>query len=357
MTFFKLFSRAHFRAAAACALILLLACPALGGEQEARAAPGNSSGKVEWQFATVVPKGAGYARQLEHLVLPVVDQVSGGNISVKVFWGGIMGDDTDIIRKMRFGHLNGAGLTGFGATLLCPEMAILELPFLFNSYEELDFVKSRLRDVFQHYTAKSHVFLFAWIDQGFDQVYSSAYPMTKLEDFRKARFMTWHGAMEEETFKALGAKPLPVRSVQMGPALEQNLADSMIGPVILVVGTQMFMRFKFVNAVNLRYSPAVVVVNSEDWLSLPEKYKDEYFRLKDSMEKDFADAMRRENRRFMVALQKYGIQETTLEKGELEMMRQLTRPLWEQLSGRLYPRDLLTKVLELLEEYRAQARP
>ncbi|MDI6795801.1 MAG: TRAP transporter substrate-binding protein DctP [Desulfatibacillaceae bacterium] len=356
MTFFNFFSGVHFRAAAACALIFLLAFPAMGAEQEARTAPENSSAKIEWQFATVVPKGAGYARQLEHLVLPVVDQVSGGNISVKVFWGGVMGDDTDIIRKMRFGHLNGAGLTGFGATLLCPEMAILELPFLFNSYEEVDFVKSRLRDVFQRYTAKSNVFLFAWIDQGFDQVYSASLPMTKLEHFRTARFMTWHGAMEEETLKALGAKPLPVRSVQMGQTIEQNLADSMIGPVILVVGTQMFMRFKFVNPVNLRYSPAVVVVNSEDWLGLPEKYKSEYFRLKDGMEKDFAEAMRRENRRFMIALQKYGIQETALEKGELDMMRQLTRPLWEQLAGRLYPRDLLEKVLELLEEYRADAR-
>jgi TRAP-type C4-dicarboxylate transport system substrate-binding protein len=357
MTFFQPFSRAHFLAATACALLLLLACPALGAEQEARATPDTSSEKLEWQFATVVPKGAGYARQLEHLVLPIVDRVSDGKISVKVFWGGIMGDDTDIIRKMRFGHLNGAGLTGFGATLLCPEMAILELPFLFNSYEEVDFVKSRLRDAFQQYMAKSHVFLFAWIDQGFDQVYSATYPMTKLEHFRKARFMTWHGAIEEETFKALGAKPLPVRSVQMGATIEQNLADSMIGPVIMVVGTQMFMRFKFVNAVHLRYSPAVVVVNSEDWQKLPEKYKGEYFQIKDSMERDFADAMRRENRRFMIALQKYGIQETALEKNELDMMRQLTRPLWDQLSGRLYPKDLLDKVLELLEEYRASARP
>jgi len=356
MTLLKGFSRRRILALAVCALLFCPVLAARGAEDAGRASPvvGN---RLEWQFGTVVPKGAGYARQLEHLILPIVDQVSGGNISVKVFWGGIMGDDTDIIRKMRFGHLNGAGLTGFGATILCPEMAILELPFLFNSYEEVDFVKARLRDGFQRYMGKSHVFLFAWIDQGFDQVYSSAYPMTQLEHFRKARFMTWHGVMEEETFKALGAKPLPVRSVQMGPTLDQNLADSMIGPVILVVGTQMFMRFKFVNTVHLRYSPAVVVVNSEDWLNLPEKYKDEYFRLRDGMETEFADAMRRENRRFMIALQKYGIQETSLEKDDLAMMRQLTRPLWEQLAGRLYPADLLVKVLELIEEYRASVRP
>ncbi len=306
----------------------------------------------DWKFATVAPQGVGYANQLTHLILPVVEEVSGGHIKIKVYWGGAMGEDRDIIRKMRFGHLNGAGLTGYGTTLLCPEMAVLELPFLFESYAEVDYLRNKMRPRFEEYMAKSGAFLFGWIDQDFDQIYSSKYKMNRLEDFKKARFLTWFGPLEEDLLKRLGANPIPVSVTRISPTLKEGMADSAICPAIFVVGSQIFTVIKYANPMKIRYSPAVTVIDMNDWKSLPEKYVTKYYDLRDDLESRFNYEMRRDSKKFFIAIQKYGIQEVHTSPEDLEAIKQASRPLWDKLAGHLYPRELLDSVVSTLEEFR-----
>ncbi|MEW5735514.1 MAG: TRAP transporter substrate-binding protein DctP [Thermodesulfobacteriota bacterium] len=334
--------------------LCLMALLCLPAPDSARAGEASGSSSIIWKFGTVAPQGVGYANQIKRLVLPVVQEASGGAIQVKVFWGGTMGDDPEIIRKMRFGHLNGAGLTGYGATLLSPELTVLTLPFLFENENEVDFIKKNMRGVFSAAMEKSQVYLFAWIDQDFDQIYSASWPMDTLAQFPKARFLTWYGPVEEELFKMLGTKPIPVRTSDILSALDHKLGNSLIAPAIFVVGSQMFSRLNYVNPMKIRYSPAVVVVRQEDWQALPQRFKDKYFELRDGLEAAFTTEIRHENKRFLAAIKKYGITEVTVAPEELSRMKTATRPLWDKLAGRMYPRELLDQILALLSEYRAK---
>ncbi|MFH2098310.1 MAG: TRAP transporter substrate-binding protein DctP, partial [Pseudomonadota bacterium] len=97
--------------------------------------------KYLWKMATLAPDSVGWARQIKKIVDPWMDEVTNHELATKVYWGGIMGDDEDYVRKMHIGQLDGAGLSGQGVTLAVPEMAVLELPFLFEGWNEVDYVK------------------------------------------------------------------------------------------------------------------------------------------------------------------------------------------------------------------------
>jgi len=127
--------------------------------------PAQKPPRFYWKFGTMAPDGVGYSNQINTYVMPLVTSVSRGDVKVKVYWGGAMGDDQDIMRKMRFGYLNGAGLSGQGVTFLCPETSVLSLPFLFNDYEEVDVIVKQMGSRFESYMEKSGVFLFSWLDQ------------------------------------------------------------------------------------------------------------------------------------------------------------------------------------------------
>lgn len=330
------------------ALFLFAAGSALA-EPAARAA---RAPRFAWKFGTLAPDGVGYSNQINSYVLPLVNTVSKGEVKVEVYWGGAMGDDEDIIRKMRFGYLNGAGLSGQGVTLLCPETSVLSLPFLFNDYDEVDYVVSQLGPRFQAYMDKSGVFLFSWLDQDFDQIYSTR-PLTRLSDFGKTRFLTWYGTLEEEVLKALGTKVVPVSGTLIAPAIKQGMADAAISPAIFIVGSQIFTEIKYVNTMKIRYSPAMVVVRSEDWQSLPAEYVKKYHELHAGVRDRMVKEARRNNKRFLAAITRYGVTETHMTDKDLDEVKRTLIPLWRRLAGRLYPADLLEELLADLSRYRA----
>ena len=325
--------------------LLFLACPA---------AYAGDSPRFKWKFATLAPKGVGYAPLIKHVLIPKLEEISHGDVEIKIYWSGVMGDDLGIIRKMRFGHLNGAGLTGGGSIKLCPEMAVLSLPFLFNNYEEVDYVKEKMRPDFVRYMENSGAFLFALIDQGFDQIYSTKWSFSQEKDFHSARFLTWYGLMEEEFFKGLGKSPVPVSFSRVLPSLQDDLGDAVMGPAILVVGSTMFTTFKYVNPVKIRYSPAACVIRMEDWKSLPNEYVDKYYDCVGEVEGKFTEAIRRDEKIYMVAFKRYGLTVARTEPEALKAIREQTLPMWEKLADKVYPKAVLDQVLVHLNEFRSR---
>ena len=101
----------------ALALVLFLALPL---STAARAGE-----PIRWKFATLAPEGIGWSQHIKEFVFPFINEATEGNLSVKVFWGGVIGDDETAIEKMKAGVMEGAGLAGHGATMLCPEFAVV----------------------------------------------------------------------------------------------------------------------------------------------------------------------------------------------------------------------------------------
>ena len=102
----------------------------------------------KWKLATLAPDGVGWAIHIKELLHPAIDKATNNTVKLTWYWGGIMGDDEDYIAKMRIDQLQGMGFSGAGFVMACPAGSVLELPFLFQSDEEVDFIKGKMRDDF-----------------------------------------------------------------------------------------------------------------------------------------------------------------------------------------------------------------
>src|SRR3954447_261036 len=91
------------------------------------------------KIATLAPEGSSWMN-LFHAWGKLVEEHSGGKIKVKFYAGGVAGDERDAVRKMRLGQINGAAVTSIGLGLIQPEVRVLELPMLVNTYEEMDYI-------------------------------------------------------------------------------------------------------------------------------------------------------------------------------------------------------------------------
>ncbi|MBU2490748.1 MAG: TRAP transporter substrate-binding protein DctP [Proteobacteria bacterium] len=333
--------------AAIFALCVLAPGVARAGEESGAAAV--------WKIGTLAPKGAGWARHANEYIIQETIRQTDGKIRPQVFWGGVAGDDEDYLELMREGKLQGAGLSGQGAALACPEFSVVELPFLFTGYPEVDLVRKRFFARFDALFAAYGLKLLYWLDQDFDQMYSAKSPMTRLEDFSGTRFVLWYGPLEENLFEVLDAEWTALNVPDSARALRSGEADSVVGPAQWVLAAQLGPVMRYVNPQPVRYSPVVVVICLDAWKRMPQRYKDIQEKNREGTQERFTADVRRDNQRSLDALLAYGVKEAQWEPEELERFRARATAVYGQMANILYPAELLGEIQGLLAAHRAGA--
>ncbi len=308
--------------------------------------------RYHWTVATLAPKGVGWAKQMEDMFLPTIQNATDNAVYIKIFWGGVMGDDEDYIKQMEVGQLDGAGVTGQGATLMCPEWSVVEIPFLFNNYDEVDYVRQKMLPTFERLMESKGYKLISWIDQDFDRFYSLKHKFTRLEDFSKARIVTWYGDLEQRVLERLGATPIPVDVPDIPGALRSGRVDTNIAPAIWMVGTQMYSVSRYVNSMHIRYAPGLIVLTMDAWNSVPEEYHAKIMELQDDVTAKFVAGIRKDNEKSLQAMLRYGMIETSPEPEELIKIKKALAPVGQEMVGKLYSQEVLDEVTGHLEEYR-----
>lgn len=309
--------------------------------------------KYVLKCASLAPADIGWAKNVNEIYMPVIERETEGEVVLNWFWGGIMGDDKECIAKMRNGELDGLAFSGQGFVQICPDIALLELPFLFDNHMEADYVIEKIRDRIDILTEKNGFKLFNLVEQDFDQIYSTAFEIRSPDDFAKSKFITWFGLLEEQVLKHLGAKSVSMKQPELW-AMKSGVCDAFISPGMWVIGSQLFTTLKYVTPVNIRYSPAGTILNLDRWENLPVKYKKALDRLGPGLEMEFNKRTRKSNRRCIEAMKNYGIKEVKLSNKEIEVLRKKCVSLWYELAGKTFSKELLEEVLSHLNNYRSQ---
>jgi len=71
-------------------------------------------------------------------------QATAGRAQLRIYPGGVSGDDPDMVRKMRIGQLQAGALTTAGLATIDPAFELFSVPLFFASYEEYRFVLERM---------------------------------------------------------------------------------------------------------------------------------------------------------------------------------------------------------------------
>ena len=312
--------------------------------------------KIVFKLATLGQKGISAMVYLDETFFPELTKASKGKVLFDVYWGGVMGDEEDYIGKMRTGQLQGALVTASGgiANSICPDISVLELPFLFNEWgwDEVDFVKNKIRPHLLKEAEKRGYKILLILDVDFDQIYSTKQNIETIEDIKAAKMLTWFGPLENKMLKSLGVSPIPVNVPEVVSSIKTGIANMAISPSLWWVGAQLYPDTKYVNPLPLRYVPGMVVVSLDAWNKIPE---DSRIPMEASLfehEKNLQEVFKKCNDKSYKAMIKYGIKEVKVTPEELDRFKKATRPVWDELAGISYSREILDEVIGLLEEYR-----
>jgi TRAP-type C4-dicarboxylate transport system substrate-binding protein len=318
------------------------------------ALPGSSSAAEPQviKFATLAPEGSTWMKVMNELNAELQAKTA-GRIKFKIYAGGVQGDETDVVKKIRIGQLQAAGFTGVGLGQIAPEVRILDAPWLFRDNAEADFIRQTFAKDLDAAIEKGGYVLLGWTELGWVYVFSRA-PVASPEDMRKAKMWVWEGdPIAQAAYKALGVTPRPLSVVDVMSSLETGMVDGVYGPPMGVTALQWFRRTKYIYNVPIADSNGAVLISRKAFDAIAEPDRKVLLELSARHLKRLSLLSRQENEEALAALQKQGL--TLSAKATSAVMRryeELGRQARRELVGKLYPAELLDRVEKALAERR-----
>src|SRR5215831_17938247 len=145
----------------------------------------------EIKLSVLAPEGSTWVKEMEAMNQELQAQ-RGGKLALKIYAGGVSGDEKDVLRKMRIGQVHAAAFTGVGLGSIVPSVRVLELPMLFHNYQEVDYVKSKLQPDFEKQFDTAGFVLLGWAEAGFVNIFSNK-PIANKEDMKGVKMWAWEG--------------------------------------------------------------------------------------------------------------------------------------------------------------------
>jgi TRAP-type transport system periplasmic protein len=342
--------RASRRAAYPITLIKLLGLCAAVTLTAARPARADN---VEIRIATLAPSGSPWMEVLDKAAGETKDKTA-GRVTLKYFEGGQQGDERDFIRKINLGQLDGAAVTAVGLAMIDESIRVLELPMMFESAEEFDYVADKLWPYFQKkFEAKG----FKLADRGeVGWIYFlSKYKVEKLSDLQGQKLWLWgDDRLVGAVFKKLGLNGVPLGVPEVDAALTSGKIDACYGSPVAAVALQWYSKIKFMTSMPMSFAMGANVISLKAYKKLsPEDIKliEDISR---ANAKKLRKVIRKDNEDAKGTMSRKGV---TVVQTPIAMVNQFTKAsteIWSELTGKIYSKEELKMVLDARDEYRAK---
>ncbi len=310
---------------------------------------------AEIKLAIVAPEGSTWTNILKEWNTALQAKTQ-GRLKLTLYTGGVAGDEKDVIRKINVGQLHAGAFTGVGLGAIYPSVRIFELPLLFKSYDEVDYVTSKLQKKMEDGFAQKGYVLLGWAEAGFVNIFSNT-PIRSQKDMQGVKMWAWEGdplvkAMLDE-FKIV---PVPLSLVDVMTALQTNMISAVYAPPLGAIAMQWHSKTKYVTDLKLADSTGALLMSKREFDRIAPADQKILLDTAREYSKKLVQTTRADNAKAIATIKKQGLQFVTVDPKEEENLRAISAKVWDKLSGQLYPPELLAEVKKDLEEYRAKKK-
>ena len=303
------------------------------------------------KIGTLAPEGSSWVKTFNSINSEVTKK-TGNAVQLKIYAGGVLGDEKDMLRKLKIGQIQGVALTSAGLSSLFKEMDVLQVPFLFQNYEEVDAVSKKLDPFFRKGFEDNGYVLLGWSEAGFVYLMSTV-PVASVADLKKHKVWIWEDSpmskaiLDEASVKAI---PLSIPDVLVG--LQTGLVDVVYAPPTGAISLQWFTKIKYLTDVPLIYLAGGVIVKKDIFKQIPQPSQNFILESFQQRQDQLKSITRNENQDAIKVMVKNGVKIVTPSNDQIEEYKRLSSRAMGHIGGQTFSKKILDEVTSLLESYR-----
>jgi len=304
------------------------------------------------KIATLVPDGTSWMKAMRTAAVEIKTRTE-GRVILRFYPGGVMGNDKSVLRKIRVGQLHGSVLTAGGLSALYPDVQIYSFPFMFRSYQEVDYVRTRMDQAIIDGLEKRGFVSFGLSEAGFVYLMSQS-PISSVEEFKHYKVWTPEGdKIARIGLQAMGISPIPLPITDVLTGLQTGLIDTIGASCVAAIALQWHTRIKYLTDNPVFYLYGSLVFKKRALEKLSPSDLQVLAEVLGKTLKDINAKTRLDNENARQALLKQGIQLVTPNAEEITQWHvSVARAVAEMKRQENFSESLLQRSEHLISEFR-----
>lgn len=307
------------------------------------------------KMATLAPEGSSWYRVLQEMGEDW-KKVSGGTVSLRIYPGGVAGDEDAMIRKMRVGQIQAAAITGIGLAYLERSFYALHIPMMYASDEEFDYVRDRYAPVLERKMEEKGFVVLNWGDAGWVHFFSKA-PVVTPAEAKGLKLFMWGGDTNlVQLYKETGFHPVPLSTTDLLPSLQTGMVNGFGSTPLASLAFQWFGLAP--NMADLRYAPltGATVIEKRAWEKIPADLRPGLLEASRAAGRKLRVEIRRLNREATEVMVKNGLRIHKVPPDVQAQWRKMVEDVHPEVRGKIMPAEAFDEVKRFRDEFRASQR-
>jgi len=309
---------------------------------------------VTLKIATLSPEGSMWMEKMREGAEKVANETQ-NRVTFKFYPGGVMGNDTAILRKIRIGQLQGGAVVGGSLSTYFPANQIYAQPFKFKNLEEVDHVRQYLDQYVIDGLDDEGFVVFGLMGGGFAYIMSQE-PIETVQDLRNRKvWIPDNDKISQNSMQIFGVTPIPLPIADVRTSLQAGLIDTVATSPMGAVVLQWHTQIKYVTNLPLIFLHAVLAIEKKKYLTIAGPDRDIVTRIMTAASKQIDTQNREDDTKAIEVLKKRGITFITPTGQALDE--------WYEIAGLasksmvdtgILPRDLVEQMDTLLAKFHSQ---
>lgn len=317
-------------------------------------AVGNSSlAQTQIKIATLAPENTQLMKDFRAGASEIKSRTD-GRVTIKFYAGGVQGTESKVLRKIQIGQLQGGTFSPTDFQKTYADVNIYGLPFVFESEDEVHYVRERLDSTLKAGIEDTGFVTFGFASAGFAIILSNT-PVRSHEDLKGKKVWLPEGDLiSYEAMKSVQLSPVALPLTDVLTGLQTGLVDIVAIPPVVALALQWHTKVKYVTRTPVLYVMGFLAIKSSVFNKLS---MDDQAVVTDVLSRIYANidaGSEKENRAATQALINVGLKDVEPVPGEFEALReQMIETNRAMAQQGLFSMEILQKMQGYIAEYRA----
>lgn len=311
-----------------------------------------AAAKVTVKLGTVAPDGSPWHKLLRELAR-TWEKESGGEVQLKIFAGGVAGNEGDMVRKMRVGQLQAAAITVIGLHDIDPAMEAITVPGMIRDEAELAHVLGEVGPQWEKRLEDKGFVVLAWGDTGWAHLFSKR-PVKAPADIRGMKLFTWAGDPKAaEAWRAAGFTPVVLSSTDIVPSLTTGMIEGVVNSPIMAYTARWYENAGHMPVARFGRLVGAMVITKDTWEKIPAELRPKLLAAARAVGARIDRAVSKMNDDAIAAMEKRGLNVVRLTPEELVQWEEMAEKTWPIVRGGTVPAEEFDRVKQVRDRYRA----
>jgi len=303
------------------------------------------------KLGCLAPEGSPWDKALRRIAVDW-NTVSKGRVKVKVFAGGIAGDEPNMVRKIRINQLQAAAITGVGLGSIVEDIYAVQLPLLIRTTEEMEYVMAEMESTLNRMLQEKGFTMVAWFLAGWAHLFSKTPAVTPGEVKRLKLQVDYSAPTITQAWKQMGFRVVPVASTEVLTALQSDMIEAFLLTPLTAAAMQWFGLAK--NMMDLPIAPMIsgIIISERVWNGIPDDLKPKLLSIVEQHLVTLSRESAALEEEAMAIMLEYGLQIHPVAPQVEEQWERVISEGLDLITGKVVSTDILEEVKMHLEEYR-----